>query len=275
MKQVFLRCTNRSAAIITILALLFLVFILSGCKGPADTAESLTAETTLSYDDFLSQIETILNQDLPSTAITYQWLQENASCLTDHAEAAALFCCQDLLSKGSEAIRISSYYPEGDPSPTTELECRIVQCLAEEAGDNPIPSNPDPVSWFTGFHFSTVDQYDHLGKEISHSYYNDHPFQKQHMIAVLRDPEWRLPSATMLDGELTDEAIYVDAINSFWDLFESGTLNPLIHISPSDANLADLCTENTVWVISQAENGDVTLQITASEDTAVRIIYSP
>ncbi len=193
-----------------------------------------------------------------------------------------LLCLTDILSpENSEVIRCARYdrdLPE-EISPQLRMEYELLHYLVEtyEPSESEIVSaEQDAYEWFSWYYSLEFCQgVKKNGFNLEAPFYQEHPIQKQCYIAMLREPAWRMPALTPLQGPCYDQESYVDAWNAFYFYLDSGRQDPKLTVSAAPDDLEALCTETAVWTMSQAEDHSVTLNISLETGAAFVLQYIP
>lgn len=246
---------------------------------PQNTSQKVTADMPeeaelWNYETYLQHIALMEQEDISEQGDMFQWITYTYPDLAENYEIVLGFCFQDLLRDTNKEIWFTSYEQKSDVSSQTKLKCKLIKCFAYRYESLDI-SAQDPIEWFKQFHVFSLRQFQSQGYEINQKYYEDNPIQKQHMTAVLCEPEWRLPSATPVIGGLKNEEVYVSAVNTFSDLLKYGIMDERIKVFPEGTDVANLCTEKTHWSIKQTDDNTVELCIIEDECREITISYTP
>lgn len=252
-----------------------------------DAAESVPEPASpLTEEAFQAQLELLVSELPDGDPVTLETVAQVAPELGDSMEedpaAVALLCLTDLLApENNEPLRaaINDSKPETEPTERTQVECALFRCLVKEY--EPVSSafireDDDDYQWLAKYYqFEILPQCEEYGTDPEDAHYQEHSISRQFLIAMLREPVWRMPLLTPLDSELYDQDSYIDATNCFFFYLESGTPSPQLTVEPTPEQLETLCTETAVWTMGQAETHVVTLEIQLEDGSTTTLTHTP
>lgn len=187
------------------------------------------------------------------------------------------FCFADLLEPPFHAMN-TGHWPHDDTtaiSPEIQTKLTIAKHLVNQLEPCEQAEDSDDRKWFNFYRLSVVGQFATLDYNLADDFYLSHPIQEQFLIAFLREPCWRMPYVTPLYGECYNQDVYVDTINCFYELFETGTVSDDLSIE-AEGYLSSLCNEQYVWSMSQSSDTyAITLLIQKNGEEVAQIIYTP
>ena len=99
--------------------------------------------------------------------------------------------------------------------------------------------------------------------------------EKQGMIVILQDPEMHFRLCTELQKPIYKEEALLEGGNAILAMLETKQMTEKLSIKPDTISVEDLCTEKTVWTLSQAENLTVTLHIQTESGSIAEISWTP
>lgn len=234
---------------------------------------------------FQAQLD-ILEAKLPETAsIALTDVREIAPELAQMIEAnrAAVFllCSTDLLAPdNNEPLRDSMNEKPNRTTPTKRqiIECGLFRCLIDEYEPSTVEllKNETGFDWLAWFYRAdSIRMCAEHGRDPTGAFYLEHPLRQQFLIAMLREPVWRMPGLTPLSGKLYDQDSYVDAFNTFYAFMEFGEQPRQLAVEPVPDNPRALCTETAAWTMTQTEDFTVTLEVMLENGEIVTLTYTP
>ncbi len=167
---------------------------------------------------------------------------------------------------------------EINPSIRLQYTCALLRYLVGNNGDEMRPSvdeKDNDFTWFRKFLFDACNQFRELNYNLDDSFYKNHVFQKQVVVAVLEQPLWRIVFFTEIEGDLVDQGIYMDAVNEFMSVLQHGTKSDRVSV-PYDTKsfLEGIKKSNNQWSIVQNSDLSVDLLIPV-ENEIMALTYVP
>lgn len=240
----------------------------------------------LSNDAFQAYLDDLASGIPDGGPVTLNDVAQFAPELADEIDkdpaAVSLLCFSDLLAvENIEPIRdyINRAMTKTPPPERLRVECALLQCVAEtyepSFSEMVAKDDDDAYSWLSDFYrFDMLKRCKEYGTDPEGDYYLERPIRRQFLIAMLREPGWRLP-LTPLTGELFDQDSYINASNCFGDYMLFGKQPSQLSIEPGVDAPGSLCSETAVWTLRQAEDFTVTLDVEMGNGSAVTLTYAP
>lgn len=234
---------------------------------------------------FQEQVELLADELSDGLHITMDLLEqitpELAEQINEDPAAVSLLCLSDLLApENNEPLRecLNDGQVSEAPSQKMQTECMLLRYLAETyetSSCEELPDHDDVYQWLASYYQEVLQQCQEYGIDPENAFFVEHPISQQFLIAMLREPVWRMPILTPLDSDLYDQDSYVDASNSFYHYLQYGQQSPQLTVEPTPESLETLCTETAVWTMRQAENFVVTLDIDLEDGRTFALTYTP
>lgn len=234
---------------------------------------------------FQEQVDFLADELSDGFPITMDMLEqitpELAERINEDPAAVSLLCLADLLApENNEPLRecLNDGRVSEAPSQKMQTECKLLRYLAEtyEASScEELPDRDDGYQWMANYYWKVLHQCQEYGIDPENSFFLEHPISRQFLIAMLREPVWRMPILTPLDSDLYDQDSYIDASNGFYHYLQYGQQSPQLTVEPTPESLETLCTETAVWTMRQAENFVVTLDIALEDGRTFALTYTP
>ena len=246
-------------------------------------SKSVTPEITdLAFQTQLDMLEsTLSDESIVTLTVIKEITPQLANMIQTDYISVFFLCSADLLSPdNNEPLRdcLNEKLNQTPPTKRQKIECELFRCLIDEYEPSSVESlaNNEGFSWLAWFYTLDIT---HMcidyGVDPTSPFYIEHPLRQQFLIAMLREPVWRMPTLTPLASELYDQDSYVDAFNSYCDFLESGEQSSQLVIEPDVDNPRTLCTEATVLTMTQAEDFTVTLEVALENGDIVTLTYTP
>lgn len=242
-------------------------------------------DTQMTNTAFQEQVEFLADELSDGFPITMDMLEqitpELAEQINEDPAAVSLLCLSDLLApENNEPLRecLNDGQASETPSQKMQTECMLLRYLAEtyEASScEELPDRDDGYQWLANYYWEVTQQCQEYGIDPENSFFLEHPISRQFLIAMLREPVWRMPLLTPLDSDLYDQDSYIDAFNSFYYYLQFGQQSPQLTVEPTPESPETLCTETAVWTMRQAENFVVTLDVDLEDGSTVTLTYTP
>lgn len=251
---------------------------------PDDTAQGPMSQLT--DESFQAHLDSLVSSLSGSEPVTLdavaQIAPEFADMINEDPAEVSLLCLTDLLAlENNEPLRkyLNERQPSVAPPEKMQTECELFRCLVETYEPSlceTLPDDGDAYQWLAEYYrFDILKQCQKYGVDPGHSFYLEHPVHRQFLIAMLREPVWRMPTLTPLDGVLYDQDSYVDAFNAFFDYLQFGKQTSKLTVEPVTESQDALCTETAVWTMRQAENFSVTLEIALEDGNTITLTHTP
>lgn len=285
------------------LTILLSLLLVSGCGSISDTegktlpddTDVLTAQNAekenktdavtshaMTYEIFSEHAAQCTDQLQDDTIISLEFVQSLSPDLYEeiirNPAQISLFCFTDLVDQDTNTLVLDPKPVQPPPKDLEKFECGLVQCMMEKFDDlsdfDPGDTEGEPFQWLALYHRYALETFRENEFQIDASFYAAHPIQRQYMVSILREPSWRMMSATPFIGELYDQEVYFDGINQIADYLKTGNSSEQISVQTQQPEPFDICTEDTTWELSQQEDLSVTLAVHA-DTNEMTITYTP
>lgn len=180
-----------------------------------NTAAEQQLDAQMTDTAFQEQVELLAGELSDGSIITMDILEqitpELAEQINEDPAAVSLLCLSDLLAPENNApLRecLNDGQASETPSQKMQTECMLLRYLAEtyEASScEELPDRDDGYQWLANYYWEVLRQCQEYGIDPGNAFFVEHPISQQFLIAMLREPVWRMPILTPLDSDLYDQ----------------------------------------------------------------------